>query len=426
MSVASTWSLPAIPDTVRSRLWVRPAWQGEAGVRNLLVVGFPLIMSALSGALNMFFDRVFLSYYDVANHMSASLSGGVIWWWIQQVVMGMVAYTGTFVAQYTGADRHGRIGSIVWQAIYISLFGGLFNLVIIPLWGPFFQWVGHEGILPRLEADYCAVLSIGAVFMFLNSALCSFYTGRGKTRLVMLVNFIIAGANILLNWWLIFNPPAWLPFIHKGLDGAAWGTTISFAVGTVILAAYVFAPVNERHFQTRSSWRLDRSQLWRLVRFGFPQSLQYLMDMTGFSIFILALGRVDHEALTASTIAFNVNMLAFIPMVGLSQAISILTGQFIGSRRAHLGEQVTCSGFLICFLYIMTIAATYVLFPNLYINLFSGPDGDVAALGRVAELARLYLVFVAIYSVGDTLAIAYSGAIKGAGDTRFVMIASTV
>ncbi len=407
-----------------ARLWVRPQWAGEGGARELFLVSFPLILSAISGVLNLFFDRYFLSQYDVQYHMTASLSAGVTWWMMLQLFMGVVGYLSTFVAQYDGAGRQDRIGGCMWQAMYLALLGGVINIAIIPFLRPLFELVHGVGTLSMLEAEYCRILNYGSAFLLLNIAMSCFYSGRGKTRFVMVNSFITAGVNIALNKWWIFNPPEWLPFIKPGLTGAAWATTCSFVVSTVIFAAFVFSPRNQRDFKTLSAWRLDWAMMWRLVRYGFPQSIQQLVDLIAFTFFILMLGRADPLALTASNIAFTINHMVFVPLFAMSQAVSILVGQYVGAKRVEFAEKSTCTAELISIGFVAVMAMTYLAFPEFYVSIFSHEGQSPEMMAKVGEMAKVFLVFTAIYSVSDCAGILYAGAIKGAGDTSFVMWAS--
>jgi len=63
----------------------------------------------------------------------------------------------------------------------------------------------------------------------------------------------------------------------------------------------------------------------------------------------------------------------------------------------------------------------YVAAPGLFIAAFSA-QADPAAFEPISRLVRMLLRFVALYTVFDTLNIVFASAIKGAGDTRFVMI----
>ena len=71
-----------------------------------------------------------------------------------------------------------------------------------------------------------------------------------------------------------------------------------------------------------------------------------------------------------------------------------------------------------------SIAAAYVLLPDLFVAPFAhqaDPEGFAEIYGYSVVLLR----FVAIYCLFDTMNIIFCSAIKGAGDTRFVMIMTT-
>jgi MATE family multidrug resistance protein len=67
------------------------------------------------------------------------------------------------------------------------------------------------------------------------------------------------------------------------------------------------------------------------------------------------------------------------------------------------------------------IAASYLLVPQIYITLFTSRSASESA-AEISRIAVVLLRFVAIYSLFDTMNIVFAAAIKGAGDTRFVMI----
>lgn len=415
-------ALPERPGLLPARLIVAPTWRGEGGARHLTVVAVPLVLSAISAVINLFFDRYFLAKYDLELHMTASLAASMSWWTLQNFGLGLVGYVGIFVAQYVGANRPHRIGASLWQSLYLALAGGALNLALIPLWGPFFGWIHADTPqLARLEALYCETLSIGSVFLMTGTALSFFFTGRGKTRFVMVVSFITSGTNILLNSWLIFSPPSWLPFIQPGLSGAAWATNFSFLLGVVIYGAVAFAPRHEALYRTRSAWRLDMPLLRRLVRYGLPQGMHHIIEVGAWTFFFLMVGRVSIEALTASNIAFTLNIVLFVPMLGVAQALSILMGHFVGSGNPGLAEKSTFTALLITFVMMMAAAACYVFIPEVLIGLFISAEKTGLMIESVSEMAKLFLLFVAVYSIADVFGIIYASAIKGAGDTRFVM-----
>lgn len=408
------------PAEQTARLWVRPSWEGDGGVRQLLAVSIPLMLSALSGVVNLFFDRYFLAKYDLQYHMAATHGAGATWWAVQHFMLATVFYVSTFVAQYHGAGRDDRIGASIWQGLYMSLAGGLLNMALWPLWGPLYRAVHGEGLLSQLEAEYCQALGFGTFFLLANAAFGAFYAGRGRTVFVMITSFLIAILNILLNRWLIFSPPDWLPFVEPGIVGAAWGTNISLAAGSLVYMAAVFRPVHEREYKLLSSWRLNPALFRRILRFGAPQGFQHFVEISAFAFFFLMVGRVSQQALVASNIAITVNMIVFMAMVGVAQGLGMLVGRFVARSEPDLAEKATTSAVALNTIMTLPGIVLYLAFPGLLVGIFVGSEVKPEFAAQVHELARAMLIVVAVYSLGDVIGVTYSSAIKGAGDTRFV------
>ena len=78
------------------------------------------------------------------------------------------------------------------------------------------------------------------------------------------------------------------------------------------------------------NWRPDLKAFWALIRFGLPSGVQFFIDMVGFTGFILLVGRLGRNELAATNLAFNVNTIAFMPMIGIGITVSVLVGQALG------------------------------------------------------------------------------------------------
>ena len=87
--------------------------------------------------------------------------------------------------------------------------------------------------------------------------------------------------------------------------------------------------------------RFDRELFVRFLRFGFPQGLHFFLDVASFAVFMLLIGRLGRNELAATNLAFNLNTLAFVPMLGLGTAVSTLVGQRIGEGRPEIAVR-TC------------------------------------------------------------------------------------
>jgi MATE family multidrug resistance protein len=233
----------------------------------------------------------------------------------------------------------------------------------------------------------------------------------------MWVHLLATVLNVVLNYLLIFGN---FGFPELGITGAAISTVVSGFVSFLVFAVLILRPKNNEVYATASGWRPNLELLRRILRFGFPNGVQFFIDIFGFTIFILLIGRLGMVELAATNIAFNINSLAFMPMIGLGMAISILVGQYVGESRVDLASRSTYSGAIICFLYMGLIALSYLLVPGFYIGLFTARS-EQGSFEEIRRIAVVLLRFVALYSIFDTMNIVFAAGIKGAGDTRFVM-----
>lgn len=389
---------------------------GAGGMREVLVLAFPLVLSTGSWAIQHFVDRMFLAWYS-AECIAAAMPAGILNYAVMSFFIGTASYAGTFVAQYHGAGMRHRIGPVLWQGIYFSLLGGIFIMGLIPLAGPIFELVGHEPAVRENEVVYFRYLCLGAFPVIASSALSGFFTGLSRPWPVMWVNLLATMVNLVLDYCLIFG---FCGFPEMGMQGAAIATVISGFFSFASYAFLVARPSCNRLYSTLTEIRFDHELFGRLVRFGVPSGVQFCLDMAGFTAFVLIVGRLGTVSLAATNIAFNINTLAFMPMIGIGMAVSVLVGQYIGKGRHDLASRSTYSGFLMTFAYMSLVAVLYVAVPDIFTSPFAA-RAQGADFSEIRRLTEVLLRFVALYSIFDTMNIVFASAIKGAGDTRFVM-----
>lgn len=395
---------------------LKHAWNGEAGCREVLILAFPLVLSTGSWAVQHFVDRMFLAWYS-PEAIAAAMPAGILNYAVTSFFIGTASYVSTFVAQYRGAGMRHRIGPALWQGIYFSGLGGLFILGLMPLAGPVFDLVGHDAPVRSNEVVYFQYLCLGGFPVIACSALSGFFTGLGKPLPVMWVNILATLLNLAGDYALIFG--RW-GFPELGMRGAAIATVFSAVFSLVFYGVLVSRRSNDREFSTLKGWRPDKELFSRLLKYGVPSGMQFCLDMAGFTAFVLIVGRLGTVNLAATNIAFNINTLAFMPMIGFGIAVSVLVGQYIGSGRPDLAVRSTYSGFFMTLLYMSTIAVLYVAVPGIFTAPFAA-GSDAELFPEIMRLTEVLLRFVALYSIFDTMNIIFASAIKGAGDTRFVM-----
>jgi MATE family multidrug resistance protein len=381
----------------------------------LLRVALPLIISYGSTAMMYVIDRIFLSW-DSVDSMAAALPAGVLHYNLAILAIGTVAYGNAFIGQYEGAGQHGRVGPVVWQGIYISFAGAVAMLVFVPLGPAIFEWFGHDAKVQALELRFFTILCWGTLPLLLDTALSSFFSGRGQTTVVMVVNTIGMAINIGLDYLLIFGN---FGFPRMGISGAALATVTAFSSISLMYIAAMFWLGRRGPYRLWSGRRFDRELFSRLLRFGFPSGLQQFLDIACWNMFVQLVGRLGNEQLSATSLVFNLNGGVFIPLLGLSTAVTVLVGHRIGEGRPELAVRTTWLAYGLASGYTLLFCGVYLLLPDLILK----PYG-LADHASLRELVVGLLRFVAFYSFFDAMFVVFNAAIRGAGDTRFALLFS--
>ncbi|MEN6404799.1 MAG: MATE family efflux transporter, partial [Armatimonadia bacterium] len=226
---------------------------------------------------------------------------------------------------------------------------------------------------------------------------------------------------VLLDYLLIFGT---LGLPRLGIAGAAYATVASSFLGALVFMVLFLRSPLGREYQVWARRGLDLPLLGRLLRFGAPSGLHFMLDILAWSMFIMLVGRLGTNALAATNLAFQVNTVVFLPMIGFSIATSTLVGHRLGENRPELAVKTTWSAFQMTFSYMFVLAVLYLTIPDLFILPFAA-GADAAQFSQIRGTVVILLHFVAVYSLFDGANLIFSAALKGAGDTLFVMIMST-
>ncbi|MDR2800386.1 MAG: MATE family efflux transporter [Desulfovibrio sp.] len=383
--------------------------------RAILRIGLPLVAGMFSTTLMEFTDRLFLSRYSVIA-IAAALPAGTASMVLQFALSGLCGYVSTLIAQYAGAGRPERISCALWQGIWLSFAGALLLALSCLGAGTVFSWMGHGPEVAAEEEAYFCILNLGGVFFLLNSTLGGFFVGMGTTRPVPLVNFAGALLNIPLNYALIFG---WGVFPELGIRGAALATVAGWSLSSLIFAVLILK--SARRLDIPGNWKPDRDMFLRLLRFGAPSGVNLLVDILAFTWFIMEVGKLGLAELAASNIAVSINLLIFMPMLGLTAAVATLTGNAMGKGRAEDAFHIAGNAMRLSLSYMLPVAACCVLFGGALMDIFRTTDGGAAYAG-IRETGIVLLYYVAAYSLVDSCNIVYMGALKGAGDTFAVLM----
>ena len=165
----------------------------------------------------------------------------------------------------------------------------------------------------------------------------------------MVVDTLGRHSQRLLDYGLIFGHFG-LP--RLGIEGAAWATVTSLWFRVV-----VYGGLDDAAAVSPAVSLVERPAIERPACcdgygvIGAPNGLQLLVEVAGFTLFLLLVGNLGKTAMAATTLAFNVNTLAFVPMFGLGIALSTIVGQQLGRNNAGLAARATWTALWMAMVY---------------------------------------------------------------------------
>lgn len=387
------------------------------GVREVWRIAAPIIVSMASFCAMQFADRAFLAQYGELE-FRASLPAGALSLTLIMFFQALAGYSTTFVSQYHGAKQSRMCARSTGQGIWLALLSWPFLPLLLLAGFALLGLAGHDAELLAAEKKYFAILMLGGGIVSLAHVYGGFFSGRGRPQTPMMANLIGNIVNIVMDYALIFGR---FGFPRMGIAGAAIATLIGTAVAVGILAFLYYSEKYQATFATRQEWRLHMPLLWRIVRFGLPSAVHSTLDIASFALFTILLARLPPADVVASNIAFSVNNLAFMPLLGLGMAATIVVGQYQGARRSADAARATYSTLYMAWAYTGFLCVTFFAFPEFYFKLFTGSAPGKMPMEQVIQTGRILLIMMGCWGLFDATNLVIGGTLKGAGDTRFVL-----
>jgi MATE family multidrug resistance protein len=383
-------------------------------LKRLLGIALPMVISQASDTVMLFADRLMVSRLGEL-HLAAAMSGGLTQFTVSSFFIGMVGYVNAVVAQYYGAGRRERCAPAAYQAFLLSLLSYPLLLALSPLVRYLFVFAGHGAEQIGLEYLYFKTLNYGAVLFVLRAAFTGFFLGIGRTRTVMIANLVGMVVNLPANYVFIYGKFGMPAF---GIEGAGFGTIIGAFATLVILAAAYWKPKYRAMYGTHKFSGIDFDLLRRLLRFGAPAGVEMVLNVAAFNIFVQFMHSYGTDVAAAVTVTFNWDIVAFIPMLGMGAAVTSVVGQNVGARNYREARRTAYVALGAAWAYSGVMMLLFFFGARMLVGVFldTAPGGSAAA-----PLAVDMLRLAALYTLADSCQLVFSGALRGAGDTKTVM-----
>lgn len=380
--------------------------------REILKLSWPLAVGMINNGILHFTDRAFIARESMAGleaSMTASMLALVILCFFQSVV----AYSGTFVAQFIGAkDKRGATMSYL-AGLWLAVFSAFVAILFVPI-GSFIlgRYSNGEEIF-ALQKTYYSVCTAGGFFLFAQMAVQGFFTGIGNTRVIFVVNIIGNLVNVVLDYILIFGK---FGCPRLGLAGAAYATVFATAVQWAILTVLAHKEVDKiapHRLGTEMS-----ALILKILKFGLPSGAYSFLNLISFTIFVFILGLVGHVEAAVSNACFTVNYLLFAPMEGFAQGAATLVGRSQGAGDSEKAAKYAIKTLILGLSLAAVLSVLTLVFHHPILAMFAPDEPEIAA--RFQELGLTLLLLMTAWQLFDAADIIIGGALKGAGDTKFV------
>jgi len=387
----------------------------ETSLKYMLKLAAPMIIAHISFTVMQFVDRIMVSRVG-KEALAAVLPAGYVSFLPASFAIGVMTSVNTFVSQSLGRGDRKACSNYCWQAIYMGLAYSLVTLAILRPAAPWiFREMGHDPAVATLEVTYLRIMlyvQILAVFVWASS---QFF--MGVHRPIIMMYTAIAGqiVNVIANYVLIFGK---FGFPAMGIAGAAWGTFIGIAAGSLIrMVVFLNRDVNAS-FQSRHSMNVNFARMADLIKVGFPAGIGLMVNIALWGVILFRLvGQFGKDALAATSAVLACVSVSVMPVVGLSTALTAAVGKAIGEGKKDVAMKQTSNSLRIALAYMGLIGLCLLVFREQIIGFWSSDEVVVSIGAKIIILAAIYQVF-------DAATLVYNGSLRGAGDTVWLAAVS--
>jgi putative MATE family efflux protein len=390
--------------------------------RAVWMLAWPTMLQNVIGGLQGVIDHALVGHFvgtagNAAIGVSLQLFILVIVF-VSSVFSGM----GVLVARAAGAGNADAVNRTVYQAFLTAVFMSVG--VLAPL-GYFFapELLNMVNAAPEVQREALPfvrimfVFSIGMLtFFMMSGALRAAGDAQTPLRLGVMMTIL----NIVLN--IVFISGAG-PIPAFGVAGAAIGTALASGITGIAFMWLLFSNRLVIHFSRDMSFKPDWVLIKELFRFGLPTGFQGIAMNVAGVLMLRFIGSLEHsaEAQAAYAVCYTelFSMITW-TSVGLMGAAAAVAGQNMGAgkpeRTAKSAEVAASIGLGVAAI----VGLSFILVPRALLGFFSLNEGVAADLGTQL------LGFLAVSGFFVTVALTYTGALQGTGDTRSPLYISIV
>lgn len=376
----------------------------------LFGLAWPIIVSRSTQSVVGLSDALMVAWLGSKDATAAATGGAFNTYAVLILPMGVVFIVSSFSSQLFGRGDVAGARRYGWYGLAVALLAQGLGLALMPAIPSVLGWFDYSPGVHALMTTYLLwrLPSVGAAIGL--EALANYYGGLGNTRLPMIASVLAMVLNVFGNWVLIFGE---LGFPEMGVAGAALASALSTVVGFLFLFGRFLADG-----RGLPKLALSMVELRRMLRFGIPSGFNWFFEFFAFNLFInVVMAGLGTAAYAAFMLVLQINSVSFMPSFGLASAGAILVGQSIGAGkkddvprvvRLTLASAAGWQGF---------VGLLYLVVPAFIFSPFAKGE-DRAAL---MDFGVRMLMLSAAWQIFDATVNTFAEALRGTGDTAFVL-----
>lgn len=391
--------------------------------RTIVKLAVPAVLENLLGTAVLLADTLLIGrLHDPAALAAIGVSGSYLWI-AQGVFMALGVGALAIVARAWGEGNLREAKQAAGQSIALSL---VLSIVLMGLMmafaEPFMRMLVQDpdpamaDHVVKLGTLYTHLILTTALLAWPRMVMSNLMRAAGDTRTPMLITLAINILNIALAALLIFG---FGPVPAMGLAGAGTATAIVLGLGGIASFIAMWRGWTPLQVSPRQMVVWHWPEVRRIWNVALPNIIESAIQRVGFITFVGIVSSLGTATMAAHQITNSIESFAFMPAWGLAIATSTLVGQSLGARRIDIAELATKRSAIFGVSAMVVMGAGFIAFAPQMASAF-GAEAEVLALASVAvALSALELPSLAFYMI-------YSGALRGAGDTRSPMIVSLI
>ena len=396
---------PAAPDSI-----------DEAHLtRSVFRLAWPVVVQQVSFSMVQLVDVALVGHLGEDALAGVRLAGQLFWF--SQTGMVAVGIGSTaIIARNVGAGDTRHASQTLNNAIIMALAWGLTVGVLMWLLGSWaLGMLGAESGAQHEGTTYLKATAVGMPFWSVLYACNAAQQGAGDTRTPMVVGIVINVVNIIVAYTLV-NGAGGAPELD--VLGAGLGFTASAVVGAVVILVILTVKTQPLHWNIRRALDLDPRDARRVLNVGVPTGVEQAQFNIAFMLYTRIIASLGTVALAAHGVTLALQSLTFNVGFGLSVATTALVGHSLGAQRPDLAERATWLTTRYSLVFMITLGVVMMFLGEQITGLFVGGD----SADEVTRIGDQLLFIFAFAMPGIAISLTLGGALRGAGDTRAVLL----